>query len=189
MQAVISYPVSPEDILNLHEALQALMPPNSDVFKPAGDFPTREHLVKLARRVGMEGEAYGADTGKAVAFFQQQEGLETRRPGALDPATADKMNQYLKDIGAFDEPDQRVVAGMLRLASGAPVNGASVCVFDASGSRTVVLNRGVTDNEGRYELPFLFADGHVQFIRDSIPLTTLAALCTMNANEVVPANY
>ncbi len=32
---------------------------------------------------------------------------------------------------------------------------------------------------------FLFADGHVQFIRDSIPLTTLAALCTMNAGEVI----
>jgi prepilin-type N-terminal cleavage/methylation domain-containing protein/prepilin-type processing-associated H-X9-DG protein len=32
---------------------------------------------------------------------------------------------------------------------------------------------------------FLFGDGHVQFVRDSIPLTTLAALCTMNAGEVV----
>jgi prepilin-type N-terminal cleavage/methylation domain-containing protein/prepilin-type processing-associated H-X9-DG protein len=32
---------------------------------------------------------------------------------------------------------------------------------------------------------FLFADGHIQFIRDSVPLTTLAALCTMNAGEVV----
>jgi len=35
---------------------------------------------------------------------------------------------------------------------------------------------------------FLFADGHVQFLRDSLPLTTLAALCTMNAGEVV-SNY
>ncbi len=35
---------------------------------------------------------------------------------------------------------------------------------------------------------FLFADGHVQFVRDSIPLTTLAALCTMNAGEVVGDN-
>jgi prepilin-type N-terminal cleavage/methylation domain-containing protein/prepilin-type processing-associated H-X9-DG protein len=32
---------------------------------------------------------------------------------------------------------------------------------------------------------FLFADGHVQFVRDSIPLVTLAALCTMNAGEVI----
>jgi prepilin-type processing-associated H-X9-DG protein len=31
----------------------------------------------------------------------------------------------------------------------------------------------------------LFADGHVQFVRDSVPLTTLAALCTMNAGEVL----
>jgi prepilin-type N-terminal cleavage/methylation domain-containing protein/prepilin-type processing-associated H-X9-DG protein len=34
---------------------------------------------------------------------------------------------------------------------------------------------------------FLFADGHVQFLRDSLPLTTLAGLCTMNAGEVVSA--
>lgn len=32
---------------------------------------------------------------------------------------------------------------------------------------------------------FLFADGHVQFLRDSIPLSTLAALCTMKAAEPV----
>jgi prepilin-type N-terminal cleavage/methylation domain-containing protein/prepilin-type processing-associated H-X9-DG protein len=35
---------------------------------------------------------------------------------------------------------------------------------------------------------FLFGDGHVSFIRESIPLVTLAALCTMNAGEVVSAN-
>lgn len=32
---------------------------------------------------------------------------------------------------------------------------------------------------------FLFADGHVQFLRDSVPFATFAALCTMNAGEVV----
>jgi prepilin-type processing-associated H-X9-DG protein/prepilin-type N-terminal cleavage/methylation domain-containing protein len=32
---------------------------------------------------------------------------------------------------------------------------------------------------------FLFADGHVQFVRESIPLGTFAALCTMKAREVV----
>jgi prepilin-type N-terminal cleavage/methylation domain-containing protein/prepilin-type processing-associated H-X9-DG protein len=35
---------------------------------------------------------------------------------------------------------------------------------------------------------FLFADGHVQFVRESVSLATLAALCTMNAGEVVTAN-
>lgn len=32
---------------------------------------------------------------------------------------------------------------------------------------------------------FLFADGHVGFIRETIPLATLAALCTRSAGEVV----
>jgi prepilin-type processing-associated H-X9-DG protein len=30
---------------------------------------------------------------------------------------------------------------------------------------------------------FLFADGHVQFLDDAIPLRTLAALCTRNARD------
>ena len=105
MQPVNSIPTFPEDIVNLHEALQALMPPRSDYFKPAGDFPTRDDLVKLARYVGMEGENYGASTSKAVKFFQAQEGLEPRRAGSMDKATADKMNEYLQDLGAFDHPD------------------------------------------------------------------------------------
>jgi prepilin-type processing-associated H-X9-DG protein len=32
---------------------------------------------------------------------------------------------------------------------------------------------------------FLFADAHVRFITESIALPTLAALCTMNAEEVI----
>ncbi len=31
---------------------------------------------------------------------------------------------------------------------------------------------------------FLFGDGHIQFLRDSVPIATFAALCTMNAGEV-----
>ncbi len=34
---------------------------------------------------------------------------------------------------------------------------------------------------------FLFADGHVQFLQESIPLSTFAALCTRAAGEVVNA--
>ena len=36
---------------------------------------------------------------------------------------------------------------------------------------------------------FLFTDGHVVFVRDSVTLQTLAALCTMNAGEVVGNDY
>ncbi len=32
---------------------------------------------------------------------------------------------------------------------------------------------------------FLFADGHVQFVREGVPIAVFAALCTMNAGEVV----
>ncbi len=36
---------------------------------------------------------------------------------------------------------------------------------------------------------FLFADGHVQFISESINLRTMAALCTRGASEVVNGDY
>ena len=169
MQPVTSIPTLPEDIVNLHEALQALMPPRSDYFKPAGDFPTRDDLVKLARYVGMEGENYGASTSKAVKFFQAQEGLEPRRAGSMDKATADKMNQYLQDLGAFDDPDKRVVFGQVRYApaggtTGAPAHDTPVYVFDESGSRTVILNKGSTNSDGRYELSFMFSDGQKRWV-------------------------
>ncbi len=56
------------------------------------------------------------------------------------------------------------------------------------GGCTVVMN-AKNDNEP-YSFHtaganFLFADGHVQFIRESVPLATFAALCTMNAGEVI----
>ncbi|MGL6075128.1 MAG: DUF1559 domain-containing protein [Fimbriiglobus sp.] len=35
----------------------------------------------------------------------------------------------------------------------------------------------------------VFADGHVQFLRESMSLSTLAALCTRNAGEVVSEDY
>lgn len=36
---------------------------------------------------------------------------------------------------------------------------------------------------------FLFADGHVSFVSESVPLVTFAALCTMNAGEVTSGDY
>jgi prepilin-type N-terminal cleavage/methylation domain-containing protein/prepilin-type processing-associated H-X9-DG protein len=36
---------------------------------------------------------------------------------------------------------------------------------------------------------FLFSDGHIQFMRDSVQLTTLAALCTRAGGEVAGGDY
>jgi len=57
-----------------------------------------------------------------------------------------------------------------------------------AGGCTASMNRK-NDNEPYSFHPgganFLFADGHVQYVSESIPLVTLAALCTMNAAEIV----
>ena len=56
-----------------------------------------------------------------------------------------------------------------------------------AGGCTVAMNRR-NDNEPYSFHPgggnFLFADGHVQFVRESVPLATFAALCTRAAGEV-----
>jgi prepilin-type N-terminal cleavage/methylation domain-containing protein/prepilin-type processing-associated H-X9-DG protein len=70
---------------------------------------------------------------------------------------------------------------------GAPADG-SVEGWGPAGGCTFPMNKR-NDNEpfsfhsggGN----FLFADGHVQFVRDTVSLATFAALCTMNAGEVV----
>jgi prepilin-type processing-associated H-X9-DG protein len=36
---------------------------------------------------------------------------------------------------------------------------------------------------------FLFTDGHIQFVRDSVNLTALAALCTRAGGEVAVDDY
>jgi prepilin-type processing-associated H-X9-DG protein/prepilin-type N-terminal cleavage/methylation domain-containing protein len=70
---------------------------------------------------------------------------------------------------------------------GATANGSAEGCGVAGGC-TVAMN--AKNNNEPYSFHsgggnFLFADGHVQFVRDSIPLVTMAALCTMQAGEVV----
>lgn len=175
MQPVVAEPfVSPDEIENLHEAMQALMPPRSDVFQPARKFPTRDSLIQLAREVGMEGIYKGARTCDAVEHFKLQEGLcreEDRRSvrQRVDRPTRDKLNDYLRDAGAFDDPDQRTVLGIVRFAATAgnpatPAPGIPVAVFDESGSRTVVFATGVSAADGSYRLPFPFREGQQRWV-------------------------
>jgi len=79
--------------------------------------------------------------------------------------------------------------GPFSLDGAAPDGSAEGC--GPAGGCTAALNRK-NDNEP-YAFHtgggnFLFADGHVSFLRDSLPLPTLAALCTMRGGEVV-ADY
>src|SRR5262245_9322169 len=73
---------------------------------------------------------------------------------------------------------------------GAPSDG-SVEGCGPAGGCTYVMNRR-NDNEPfsfhSGGANFLFADGRVQFVRESVSLVAFAALCTMNAGEIVTHN-
>ena len=74
---------------------------------------------------------------------------------------------------------------------GAPADGSAEGCGPAGGCTQAINARN--DNEP-YSFHsgganFLFADGHVQFVRDSVPLVTFAALVTRNGGEVVGGDY
>jgi prepilin-type processing-associated H-X9-DG protein/prepilin-type N-terminal cleavage/methylation domain-containing protein len=74
---------------------------------------------------------------------------------------------------------------------GAPADGSAEGCGPAGGCTKALNARN--DNEP-YSFHsgganMLFADGHVQFVRDAVPLVTFAALVTRAAGEVVPADY
>ncbi|HET6572799.1 MAG TPA: DUF1559 domain-containing protein [Fimbriiglobus sp.] len=74
---------------------------------------------------------------------------------------------------------------------GAPADGSAEGCGPAGGCTQAINARN--DNEP-YSFHsgggnFLFADGHIQFVRDSAPLVTFAALVTRNGGEVVNSDY
>lgn len=166
MQRVITNPTDPEDLANLRDALQALMPPKSDYFRPAGDYPTKDSLATLSKNLAKERE-YGVDTGHAVAFFQRQEGIPISRDadvgdrnGVVGQFTAARLNLYLSDLGAFDPPGFRRVQGLVSsAAAGTPLPNMSVALFDQSASPIVLLASTQTNAIGRYTMDFTFSRG------------------------------
>jgi prepilin-type N-terminal cleavage/methylation domain-containing protein/prepilin-type processing-associated H-X9-DG protein len=74
---------------------------------------------------------------------------------------------------------------------GASADGSQEGCTPANGC-TAAMNKK-NDNEPYSFHPgginVVFADGHVQFVRETVPLLTFAALCTRNAGEVVTGDY
>ena len=77
LNRVVSDPSIEQDISNLHDALQFLLPPQSDFIKPAGTkYTTPASLAKLSVNIGRETILQlGALTLDAVELFKLQEGL------------------------------------------------------------------------------------------------------------------
>ena len=80
---------------------------------------------------------YGGSTIKVVTLFQGQHQQE--RTGDVNGPTADALNQFLKDLGAFDTQagdTHRLVGGKVSSDNGQPFQGGVVRAFheDATGA-------------------------------------------------------
>ena len=154
MQHIIA-PISRNDrgaaLYSLQEGLILLL---SAGRIPATDAERPILVEKLAQE--QREEAFGPATSKAVAGFQQQQGVQTARGGEVDEVTAEAMNRQLAELGAFEplRVDEFSVSGRVEFEDGTPAARWNVAVFDRDlGRRRTRLGAGqnsVTNAEGRF---------------------------------------
>ena len=107
----ITTPIRPDNkkaITNLQSALLFLLSKGSISLK-ADELNT---LQKQCQKEQQEAN-YGEATTKLVAVFQKQNGINDHL-GTVEMATASKLNEVLKSLGAFDKTDKsQLVAAKL----------------------------------------------------------------------------
>ena len=169
IQAPIKPGQSGPEVVNLQDALFALL--ERDIIWPlnAPDRPTPEALVKLTEGLKQERveSLFGAATGQFVMDFQIQQGLgDHLRDVGVEEKTADKLNEWLKRLGLLDipEPEGFVVRGTVLSADGKPIRGALVSAFDRDMRKEQELGVATTDDQGKYLIRYgaeRFAAGDV----------------------------
>ena len=159
IQAPIKPGQSGPDVVNLQDALFALL--ELDVIRPHGapDRPSPEALVKLTEGLKQERveSLFGASTGQFVMDFQIQQGLgDHLRDVGVDEKTADKLNEWLKKLGLFDtlEPDAFIVRGTVLSAEGQPIPGALVRAFDRDMRKDQPVGDAWSGSRGQYVIRF-----------------------------------
>lgn len=97
-------------------------------------------------------QAYGKVTTKLVAIFQKQSQLSGK--GEVDAPTAEALNRILKELGAFDQPEQFVVRGRVFGSNRTPISGMLVRAFDRDVRSEDFLGETTTNADGYYEIGY-----------------------------------
>jgi peptidoglycan hydrolase-like protein with peptidoglycan-binding domain len=149
----ISAPIKVNDrgphVANLQDALRLLVERGKLDISALGT----TILEVLARERTLE--LYGDDgTLLLVKGFQAQYQLPIT--GRVDDETAATLNKLLKELGAFEDPQQPifVVRGQVRYADGRPAAGQQVRAFDRDLRSEEPLGEAITDDSGRYEITY-----------------------------------
>jgi Neuraminidase-like domain/Tachylectin len=114
------------------------------------------HLSGVSREPG-----YNDVTQSLVTIFRSQYSLPAIANGKLDSATADKLNQLLRQIGAIDVEQELptfTVEGTVASLSQVEVENLRVEIVDKNIGEDIRLAEANTDNSGKYRATFVIAD-------------------------------
>lgn len=140
-------------VANLHEGLLLLMD------RQTLDLPG--HVLEELR-AGLiperEGRTFADATSKIVSIFQEQRGLEVH--GVVDEETARALNQWLEELGAFEErpPDPqtgRTLAGTVLHVAGVPAADVALRLYRREfGGTASLVTEAVTGVDGTYRFDY-----------------------------------
>lgn len=148
-------------VANLQEVLLFLIKSNVIKAANAPNRPTAEELKKLILQLRLESREanYGEATMMLVRIFQLQQQLGDNLNGIVEEATANKINEWLKQLNAFDndtEPgsDQYTVNGTVSDNNGTALAGFRTEVFIITVDRDTSAGKTITDSGGQYAIPY-----------------------------------
>lgn len=128
--------------------------------------PTNDQLAELASKAKQEltTQTFGEASQRLVFHFQVQHGIGDQLGGTVDEATAAKLNEWLKKLGALDASPYRVEGTVLDSAS-RPVEGAEVRAYDRDMRKRQWLGTTKTDANGTFAVDYERAADHLQRAR------------------------
>jgi Tc toxin complex TcA C-terminal TcB-binding domain/Neuraminidase-like domain/Salmonella virulence plasmid 28.1kDa A protein len=142
------------EVANLQDTFLALL--ERQVIQPlvAPNRPTLEELQKLAEVLKQERSQslFGKATQQLLIYYQVQQGLGDNLRGMVEDKTATKLNEWLKSIGALDNPETAgfVVRGHVTGASADQF----VRAYDRDFRTEELLGDSPIDLHGNYEIHY-----------------------------------
>lgn len=133
LQPPINPDSSKEAIANLHEALT--------------------FLEMKVDAVEAQNRQYGDSTRKFILTLQRKLQLQ-EADGFVGSITAAKLNELLKEKGAFNEEKKYKVSGRVYTNSGVPVPGIKVIAFDKQLEGDTALGEATADRKGNYSIEY-----------------------------------
>ncbi len=146
-------------VANLQDALLVLL--ERKIIRPLDgpNRPTLQDLQKLTESLKQERaqSLFGKTTAQVIVYFQVQQRLGDNLGGVVEEKTAAKLNELLKSVGAFDNPNPpsfRVHGHVVSASSKDPVAGLRVEAWDKDLIFDDLAGADVTGEQGDFHIEF-----------------------------------